>query len=396
MSRIALLCLVAAVLVCPSAATAGVLTSEPLPFGGGGSGSRGSSVTYRANGDPSSRITARTLRGLGLLLTDSRSRIVLAGADARRECSRHGEHTAICKFVTSLHVAGGNRGDIIDARAFNCSAPGVACYATLEGGSGDDTIYAPTESGAVLSGGLGDNVLVGGTTDQDEVSYEHALGPVAVDLAAGIGEAPGERDRLVRTPSVQGSERYANRLMSGMGGDASLYGGDAGNYFLARAPTFISIAYGKQRRPSTVVCERGVSTVEHVEARDLLLGTCAVGQLALLGPMRLATSPVLRVREQAAPDASVVRVARVRVTAAASGMVVGEVREPESGAAPAIDCELNAGGQALLRRLHRLRVRVAEYDAPGSGILDPLPGRATFFDTTLTLQRSGTSRPRNS
>ena len=71
------------------------------------------------------------------MLTDSRSRIVTAGEAARRECSLHGLHTAICTFVASIGVLGGNHGDVIDARGF-------AGFAALEGGSGNDVIYAPT------------------------------------------------------------------------------------------------------------------------------------------------------------------------------------------------------------------------------------------------------------
>jgi hypothetical protein len=117
MLRIALLCVVVAILVLPSAASAGVLTSEPGVGSGSGGGPSGSNITYRATGDPSSRITARSLPGLSLLLTDARSHIVLAG-EATQECSLHGLHTAICTFVASIRVLGGNHGDVIDARRF--------------------------------------------------------------------------------------------------------------------------------------------------------------------------------------------------------------------------------------------------------------------------------------
>jgi hypothetical protein len=376
--RLVLLCLAVAILVFPSSASAGVLTSEPGV--GSSAGRSGSNVVYRATGDPPSRITARSLPGLGLVLIDSRSRIVLAGKASGRECSLQGSHTAICTFVSSVRILGGNHGDVIDARRFTG-------YATLEGGSGNDVIYAPTRRLSTLSGGLGHNVLVGGTTDETSVSYERALGPVTVDLAKHIGTARREQDRLVGISNVEGSRRYANRLLSGTRGRAGLSGGGSGNYFLARVPSYIEVA-DERHLPSTVICEHGVTVVDHVEAADLLVGTCAVGQLDLLGSMRTAASAVLSVGAQEAEEQEGFRVARVLLTAVQTGGVVGEVAEPESGAAPATDCYLSSSGRALLRRLNHIRVHIVEFDTThplGEGRSAPFV--YDTFSTTLTLPR---------
>jgi hypothetical protein len=119
---------------------------------------------------------------------------------------------------------------------------------------------------------------------------------------------------------------------------------------------------------------------------DLLLGTCAVGQLQLLGSIRTVASAVLSIGAQSAYEQEGFRVAQVTVTAIPSGVLVGEVAEPESGAAPATDCRLNAGGQALLQRLKRIRVRIAELDTThpaGEGRSAPFV--YDTFSTTLAL-----------
>jgi hypothetical protein len=329
MRRILLTCAVVTAFVPAVAARAGVMTSEPgscSPLGG----CSGALITYNAVGDPSSRITARSV-GEGLLLADTNGRIRLRGR-AAGECSLHGQHSAACPYVSAVTVHADNRGDVIDARRFTA-------YTVLQGGAGNDELYAPRRRLSTLIGGPGHNVLVGGR--EAAVSYEQAPGPVRVDLARGVGATRDETDRLVGVREINGSERYANRLLGGPRGGTQLLGGRARNYLLARGPSFVTIANGVNR-PSTVVCQRGRSRVEHVEARDTLLGTCDVGQVHLLGAMRTVGSPFLSAEHHGDYEQGI-RIDRVTVVAVPSGAVVGEVVEPEHGAYSAADCRPTRG-----------------------------------------------------
>jgi hypothetical protein len=374
MFRVLSVSLIVACLASPVAASAGVLTWEPVC--GGSSGCSTGSVTYRAVGDPSSRITARTLAGKGLLLTDTKARIKLTGA-ADGECTAHRQHTVTCKRANEVRIVGGNRGDVIDGR-------GLSVSAFLEGGAGNDLILAPTKTPSQVSGGGGHNVLVG--SRETTVSYANAEGPVGVDLGRGVGVAPGERDRLIRVHDILGSAEYPNRIVGGAKDKVSLAGGEAWNYFRVQAPSIVSVGGGHHHQPSAVLCEHGVTIVDGVEARDMLSGTCKVGQVQLLGSLNTASSAFLSVERQSAFEYENVRVARLTVVALPSQASVGEVIEPASGASPTVTCRLNATGQALLRRLKHLHVRVTEFDAVRPlGGLRGAPFVVDTFSSTLEL-----------
>jgi hypothetical protein len=78
--------------------------------------------------------------------------------------------------------------------------------------------------------------------------------------------------------------------------------------------------------------------------------------------MRTVGSPFLSAEHHGDYEQEGFRIDRVSVVAVPSGAPVGEVVEPEHGAYAAADCRLNARGQALLRRLSRIRVHITEID----------------------------------
>ena len=343
-----------------AAATAGVISTTPVtyqcygsggcPGAGDGSVAHTFNVTYRAEGDPSTRITVEKGGDGGLLLSDSISRVRLEGT-AETGCSLLGAHRAICPIYDRVTVYAGDRGDVIDARHLNGEAD-----ATLDGGAGNDVIYAPSEGGTVV-GGAGHNVLRGNKSTT--VSYQQAPGPVSVDLARGIAVTRGERDRLVGISTVLGSKRFSNRILGPRRPwDRVSYitGGPAGNFLLARGFSDIRIAEGAHR-PSTVVCENARSYVSEVESNDLIAGTCNVGQVDLLGPIPNVAAPLLLAFR---PELWELPLSRVTVVALSSGDLLCELVVAAPGAG--MPCRLNAGGRAMLKRVGRMLVRVTEFD----------------------------------
>jgi len=379
-----LIAVTCATLIPASPAGAGVLTTAPFTFvcylsgycpRAVGDVAHTADVTYNAVGDPFSHITVRNWGG-ALLLTDSKSRITLAGA-ATSECALLGPQAVTCQSYSLVTVRGGNHGDVIDARKLHGQA-------ALEGGNGNDAIFAPHEGASTISGGAGHNLLVGG--GRTIVSYQAAGGPVMVDLSSGVGVSRRERDRLVGISDIVGSNRYSNRILgpSGFATLSSITGGQAGNYLVARAASLVQVAKGPHR-PSTVVCENGRSYVSEVGASDVIAGTCDVGHIHLFGSIRNAAAPFLSVDT---PRQEGFRISRVTVVALPSGAPVCEILEPEAGAYMEAKCRLNASGRALLDRLGHMRVRVTEFDN-GHPVGSSHEGRfiAATFRYILALRR---------
>jgi len=378
-----LIAVICATLIPASPAVAGVLTTAPFTFvcyGSSGDCPRQTgdvahtaNVTYNAVGDPSSHITVEGQSWNGaLLLTDSGSRITLAGT-ATAECTLLGPHAATCVSFSLVTVRGGNHGDVIDARKLFGAEP------TLEGGNGNDVIYA-AQDGARISAGAGHNLLVGGSREEGgsrtTVSYEKAGGPVTVDLARGVGVSRHERDRLVRISDIVGSNRYSNRILGprGFSSLSNIVGGQAGNYLVARAASIVQVAKGPHR-PSTVVCENGRSEVSDVGASDVISGTCDVGHVHLFGSIRNTAAPFLSAYT---PQWGGFHMTRVTVVALPSGAPICEIVKPETYIEA--ECRLSAPGRALLQRLGHMGVRVTEFD---NGHPEGSPHEGPFIEDTF-------------
>lgn len=112
-------------------------------------------------------------------------------------------------------IWGGNVIDGGDGDDLICSLSGRD---KVFGGDGDDKVDAGDDEDTV-EGGPGDDYLVGGTSYNiwwsggETVSYEHASGPVNVDLTRGIATGEG-RDTLVDFMEIIGSE-YGDTLRGG-------------------------------------------------------------------------------------------------------------------------------------------------------------------------------------
>ncbi len=358
-----------------SSASAGTLSSEAWGCDGGSCPIR-SNVTYRAAPNEANRVRAQNMPGGGLLLRDSGARI----RDVTKECVLRSPHTAFCPRPSgSLVIEGGNRGDIIDARGFTGS------WFFISGGSGNDKLYAPNFGGQ-LRGGEGHNLLVGNR--YTSVVYREAEGPVSVDLAKGVGIAPGEHDRIVGVGEVEGSKAYSNRLTSSWAPGGSIKGGEGTNYLVAHMGAWVSMA--AEHKASTVVCAKG-ARVEDLRASDLALGQCTVEAVSLTLPLRSLNSPVFTIPKAAALGLNDVEPVRVTVRALPSNAVIAQVNVSPSGS-PMLHGRLSTAGKALLRRVGRMRVHVEgiadndEFAAPPSmEIVRRPPFMNVDFSTILTL-----------
>jgi len=294
-------------------------------------------------------VTARTLRGDGLLLTDM-------GAVISNEagCRTLSPHSVMCSIPagetlspeeqsappvhTSLVIRGGDGGDVIDARGFTEPTE-------LTGGRGSDKIYCPLNGGCILRGGGGHNLLVGNR--QAIVSFTGLRGPVTVDLRAGFGIAPRERDRIVGLRNVSGGNGV-NRLFGGSHG-GELNGGSGTNLLVSRsAGTSLSLPY--PHRPSTVVCTRNTDVYSGLtlDDADEVVGPCFVRPVQLL-PFATLTSPVLSVLR-------VPRATEVTIRVAATSQIIGHALVPAGEGV--VYCSLATSGRRLLQQVGSLRVHV--------------------------------------
>ena len=162
------------------------------------------------------------------------------------------------KTTTEVYDFTGNSGDnfLFTVSIADVGAQAPTATDWLHGGGGSDTIISDTGNDHLygdagndsLSAGPGRNTIDGGRGSNDEVDYGWSGGGVRVNLARGVGRAPGTHDSLTRVESVAGSRfrdsliggRAANDLygeagndrLSGLGGNDLLNGGpgsDSGN-----------------------------------------------------------------------------------------------------------------------------------------------------------------------
>ncbi len=184
---------------------------------------------------------------------------------AGRGCEARADGTVACAMTYELGIAmldGGDGDDVLRIDGIEASA---------DGGQGDDTLIAASDGRALFSGGDGDDTLIGGdgsdrldggagadtitggdggdeivddppagpySADRidagpgadwlwglDHVMYTRAT-PVAVDLRAGFGGAPGEGDVLIGVESVTGGS--AADVLRGNDGPDAISGGNGG------------------------------------------------------------------------------------------------------------------------------------------------------------------------
>lgn len=129
----------------------------------------------------------------------------------------------------SDHLIGTAGRDVIDGRGGDD---------VLAGGAGDDVICGGPGSDT-LTGGAGDDLLNGGAGPDDASYGGDLLGPVTVDLRAGVATGGSGSDRLVALEGVYGTifddtlsgNATANRLYGDRGADV-VEGGDGDDLIL--------------------------------------------------------------------------------------------------------------------------------------------------------------------
>ncbi len=161
-------------------------------------------------------------------------------------------------------------GKVIDGRGGDdviCSLNGRD---EVYGGDGNDKIDAGDDQDTV-EGGPGDDYLVGGNSYHigwsggEMVSYEHASGPVNVDLTRGIATGEGT-DTLVDFMGIIGSE-YGDTLRGGSEVR------DNGDYIDGRGGD--DVLYGAQvtrRNLDMIVGGQGNDRIHGLKGKDLLFG----------------------------------------------------------------------------------------------------------------------------
>lgn len=339
----------AGALATSAVAKAGVLT-------GGECFRNNCSFEYRGLPREANRVTARTPRGDELLLTD-------AGAAIRSEatgCRALSPHSVLCsiqtvgqklypeeEFAPATHtrvvIRGGNAGDSIDARHV-----GLGIDVEIVGGTRNDKLYAaPQESTLVARGGH--DLLVGNRST--DLNFGEATGPVTVDLLRGTAVAPRERARIVGIGRVHGG-RGTNHLIGGKTPGTQLWGGPGRNYLVANLPG-TELLLDTPHEQSTVICGRE-ARVYGLERNELAFGGCRTKNpvLQMLLPLKRLSSPVIEL-----PNASKYR--EVNLRALPQGALIGRVSFPVPAMVPQIAyCYLSHAGQALVRRVRHLLVRV--------------------------------------
>ncbi len=327
-------------------------------------------VEYRAGSAEASRITLSDLPGGGLRFTDVASVLSVSAGG----CTLVDAHSASCPLIDSdVRVWGGDRGDLVDARAWSGQA-------AIYGGTGDDTIRAGSGVDEVTGAG-GSNTIVG--TPNTIVSYEAASGPVRVDLAKGTATMPGEHDRLVAVRSVKGSDSAPNRIFGGLAPGGSLSGGSARSLLVARGPRTTLSASGEESAPTTFACARETEVLT-TQPADELLGGCLVYGMRLSPRLRDPASPLLwaPATERPSPGAGSF-VSKIVVRSSRGAVVVAA-----DSASPPRRLRLNRRGRALLAHAGRLRVVVEEQRTYlAGGLPRPEPPEASSFTTVLSVRR---------
>jgi len=335
-------------------ATALLIAMSVLPFAAsparageltGSSDCRGGctwQLAYQSLPSDANRITVSSLAEGRVRFTDSATTVHLGGEEGL--CAGRSPHTFICgragESFTSIQITGGDRGDVIDARRLRGAA-------YIEGGKGDDRLYAPNwpESGELVGGG-GHNLLVG--VRSTVANYRATTGSLTVDLAAGIATAPGLRDRIIGVGQVYGG-RGTNHLFGGRTPGERLEGGTGRNYLVSRSPGTELVAEGPR---NTLVCTPD-TRVMGLRMRDIALGPCRTGNPALqmLLPLRRLSGGVVELPGNAQ------QYTEINLRVLPSGASVGHLGVG-ARTAPNASCALSAYGQALLRRRRHIEVQV--------------------------------------
>ena len=290
----------------------GAALALAAPMGAGAStvavvpGSTGplSNVLYRAApGEHNDVIIERTAGFYSATISDAGA-VVSAGAS----CEQVDAHTARCQtsnppvFHVELDDAndrlrpsrdngtvlanGGPGDDILDLGQGFASG-------TLDGGSGRDELHSGQYGGILRDGdrdgatgdaGPGPDLLIGGPSDYDTVSYEERTNPVSVDLAGGAAGADGEGDVVRAVESAiggAGPDRIAgtdasNDIFGGTGADTLI--GRGGDDQLGRTPTPIGLFDAAPARFGTrddrVLCGAGRDWVWLPSLRTFIDATC--------------------------------------------------------------------------------------------------------------------------
>jgi Ca2+-binding RTX toxin-like protein len=140
-----------------------------------------------------------------------------------------GDDRATINANLSVLIDGGDGNDALDA-------DGVYLQASLHGGVGDDTLIGGPGMLDILDGGLGADVMRGGSTatdghvtfglrecwvmdgakGQDSVTYEKSPGPVDVSLDGIANDGmPGEGDNVMPDVEVVRGSPFDDRLVAG-------------------------------------------------------------------------------------------------------------------------------------------------------------------------------------
>ena len=292
-------------MVRPVGAGAATVAVEAAPVG------PSTKVLYRAApGEQNDVIVERVASAMYAVTISDSGAVLSAGAS----CEAVDAHTARCdtsspptvyaEFDDSndrlrpsrdsgVVVANGGRGDdVLDLRSQGFAS------GTLDGGGGRDELYGGEFGGVLTDGdrdgaagdaGPGPDVLNGGGSDYDSVSYQQRRKPISVDLAsARPAGAAGEGDIIRAVESViggSGPDQLAgtdgpNALVGsggadtliGRGGDDN-FGSSAASYGgLIPDPSVLAAAQGT--RGDTVVCGRGVDRLWHPSSTTFIDSTC--------------------------------------------------------------------------------------------------------------------------
>ena len=373
-----------------------------------------------------------------------------AGATVRGGpgCTVADEHTVTCRRTEFGEtypppVDAGDGDDRLE------DAGAVGAY--LDGGLGDDLILGSTESQYLYGGGGIDRIegrgghdnfvdhdvmtwmkydnpdsdtMVGSEDGSDTVDYQHRSRALTIDLAAGVGGEPGERDRLISIEniavsggdSVLAGDDGPNRIFSG-GGDARIFG-RGGNDSISTGPGAERVSAGPgddvvevgfhletpgDDDPDRVSCGPGADRLFFVEPGDLIGEDCeSIGlvetvdggfDMAAVGlrlPLRASREAFVIVPRSQQCSGSAGRIATVRVTdgrAPAKGLLGRAAARcsKRSRAIRQLRLALSPAGASYLERVGRARVRIG---------LETRSGRQTQRGGfTTTLRSPGAASP---
>jgi len=192
-------------------------------------------------------------------------------------------------------IAGGGGDDVILGLGGDDVLCGGAGSDRLDGGEGDDELYGgtdvsyapdsdPPENGDALEGGPGDDLLAPGADprhvkSQDTIAFEHAPGPLVIDLPAGTATGDGTDTivgpvgRVLGGPFddvITGTD-LADWLYGGQGGDRLAGGG--GNDVLYAGEYDDETEYTTDPADNVLLGGSGLDLLVGDDGDDLLRGS---------------------------------------------------------------------------------------------------------------------------